>query len=145
MVEKNNSDMEKEYEKMLDHAYENMPSSYYEAERFEIPKVRGHVEGNKTIISNLQEIISTLAREQEHIIKYLLKELATTGVYSRGKFILKGKISASMINQKIKQYAKTYVLCEVCGKPDTKIVKEKDVTFIKCMACGAKYHIKSKI
>lgn len=130
-----------EYAEMLESAYANMPDSFYEAERFEIPKVRGHIEGNKTVISNIHEIISILGREENHLMKFLLKELATPGDIKNGKLIFKSKIPASTINEKIKRYAKQYVLCNECGKPDTKLVKEKDLTYLKCMACGAKYTV----
>jgi len=143
--EKKSAETSDEYEIMLNYAYENMPKSYFEAERFEIPKVRGHIQGNKTIISNMNEIVSILGRPDEHILKYLLKELATPGEIKKGFLILKRKIAASIINDKIKQYAKTFVLCSECGKPDTKLIKEKDLMFLKCMACGAKYYIKTKI
>jgi len=132
-----------DYESLLNDAYENMPDSYYESERFEIPKVRGHIQGNKTFITNFHEIVSTLRRDSEHIIKYLLKELATPADFVRGTLILKRKIPASTINDKIKQYAKTYVLCYECGKPDTKLIKEKNLTFLRCMACGSKINVKS--
>ena len=63
-----------DYAKLLDRAYKDMPESVLEKERFEIPKVRGHLEGNKTIISNFTQIISVLRRTEEHLLKYLLKE-----------------------------------------------------------------------
>ena len=42
-----------------------------------------------------------------------------------------------MINQKIEKYVKNYVICPVCGKPDTKLIKVDRVLVMKCMACGA--------
>ena len=64
----------------------------------------------------------------------------------RGKNLILGrKLSATMINEKINKYARIYVLCSECGKPDTKIIKEGNVNSLKCLACGAKHPIKSKI
>ncbi len=133
------------YEKLLDKAYESMPESYFESERFEIPKVKGHIEGNKTVISNFPAIASTLGRPVEHVLKYLLKELATPGEMNKNILILKRKLPASMINEKIRQYAKQFVLCPECGKPDTKLIKEKNLVYLKCMACGSKTLVKTKI
>jgi translation initiation factor 2 subunit 2 len=35
-----------------------------------------------------------------------------------------------------------YVICPVCKRPDTRIVKEKRLSFLVCNACGAKSSIK---
>lgn len=135
-----------DYETLLTRAKQRMPQSVFEKERFEIPKVIGHFEGNKTIISNFPTIASTLRRAQEHMLKYILRELAAPGEVNRsGLLIIGSKISASRINEKIKQYAHEFVLCPQCGKPDTDIKKEGDFAFLKCSACGTKTPVKSKI
>jgi len=72
----------------------------------------------------------------------VLKELATSGEVKDNLLIFKTKLSANAINQKIRQYANIFVLCQDCGKPDTKIMDEKNVLFLKCQACGSKHHIK---
>ena len=41
-----------EYELLLKRARERMPASVLEKGRFEIPSVKGHIEGNKTLIIN---------------------------------------------------------------------------------------------
>ncbi|MEM3154672.1 MAG: translation initiation factor IF-2 subunit beta [Candidatus Woesearchaeota archaeon] len=135
-----------EYDKLLLRARERLPQSVFEKERFEIPKVRGHLEGNKTVITNFLQIASVLRRPADHLLKYVLKELATPGeIYRSGSLVLGAKIAASRINDKIKQYAHEFVLCPDCGKPDTEIKKEGDFSFLKCSACGSKHPVKSKI
>lgn len=135
-----------EYKELLKRAREQLPQSVFEKERFEIPKVRGHLEGHKTIITNFTQISGTLRRETDHLLKYILKELATPGeVLRSGLLILGAKIPANRINDKIKQYAHEFVLCPDCGKPDTEIKKEGDFSFLKCSACGSKHAVKSKI
>ncbi|PIN69771.1 hypothetical protein COV93_04095 [Candidatus Woesearchaeota archaeon CG11_big_fil_rev_8_21_14_0_20_43_8] len=59
--------------------------------------------------------------------------------------ILGTKITASLFNNKVRQYAEEYVLCSDCGKPDTKLIKEGDILYMKCQACGAKHYVKSRI
>lgn len=135
-----------DYEQLLERARKQMPASVFEKERFEIPKVRGHIEGNKTIISNFSQIANTLRRPPEHLLKFLLKELATPGdIAKSGLLILGAKVPASRINEKIKQYAHEFVLCHKDGKPDTEIIKEGPFAFLKCNACGHKQPVKSKI
>jgi len=132
-----------EYESLLKKARKEMPKIVKERQRFEIPKVKGHIQGNKTIIVNINKICSVLGREPKHLLKFLLKELATSGeIKKSGALIFDTKLPASRINEKIKKYTEEYVLCKECGKPDTKIIKEKGISWIKCMACGAKHPIK---
>lgn len=130
---------------MLDKGLDNMPEAVHERERFEIPKVQGRLEGNKTIITNLNQIAETLQRPAEHIFKFLLKELATPGTSKFGRVIFGAKIPSSKINDKIKKYAEEVVICKICGKPDTKLVKENDIVYLKCHACAEKYAVKTII
>ncbi len=130
------------YEKLLAKAEEELPETVSGGERFTIDKVMGHLEGNKTIISNLVKIAKDLGRKPEHLMKYLLRELATPGKVVRGRVIFGTKVSASRINKKIKKYASEFVFCSECSKPDTSLVEEKGVTYLRCQACGAKKPVK---
>ena len=137
--------MKQDYKKLLGRAYKNLPEVKKESGRFETPKVKGHVQGNKTVIINFMTIVNVLRREPQHLLKYLLRELATPGNLEGQRLILGRKISSSLINSKIQQYVNDFVLCPECKKPDTQLKKEERVTTIKCMACGAKHPIKTKI
>ena len=135
-----------EYKEILKEVRKGLPEVVFLKERFEMPKVMGHLQGNRTIVSNFLQIASALRRAADHLLKYVLKELATPGeIKKSGALILGTKISASRINEKIRQYANEFVLCFECGKPDTKIEKEDNLTYIKCTACGAKNIVKAKI
>ena len=130
---------------MLKKGREALPESVFNAERFEIPKVTGHVEGNKTVISNFRQIAGILGRPVDHLLKFVLRELATPGNLKHNMLMLKSKVPASKINEKIRKYANEFVICSDCGKPDTQISKEGAVSYMKCNACGAKHAVKSKI
>ena len=130
------------YEQMLEEGIKNLPKEVSKKERFEIPKVKGHIQGNSTIINNFNHVVEGLGRPLDHVLKYLLKELATPGEITKSALIFRRKVSASNINEKIIKYAEKYVICPECGKPDTKLIKEKSATFMRCMACGAKHLIK---
>jgi translation initiation factor 2 subunit 2 len=134
-----------EYEDMLKEAREKLPKPLTSTERFEIPKVRGQIEGNKTIVSNFYQIADALGRKQDHLLKYVLKELATPGQFRKQAVIFGTKIPASKINEKIDQYAEEFVFCKECQKPDTKLTKEGDIYYIKCQVCGAKHSFYAKI
>ncbi|MBS3157008.1 translation initiation factor IF-2 subunit beta [Candidatus Woesearchaeota archaeon] len=134
-----------DYEEILDKGMKDLPKGVKKTERFEIPKVKGHVEGNKTIITNFNQITNTLRREPEHLLKFLLRELATPGGMEDTRLVLGRKISSTQINEKIEAYAKTFVLCKSCGKPDTHLYKEENKQMMKCTACGERSTISAKI
>jgi len=133
------------YEDMLQRGKKALPEIATATERFVVPKVSGHLEGNKTVISNFFQIASTLRRTPEHLLKYISRETAAKGEFKKQLLIFNTKIQSSKINEKLEQYVDEFVICKECGKPDTKIYKEGIVTFIKCQACGAKHSINSKI
>ena len=136
------SDME-DYEQLLQKAEQELPEVGSNTERFVLEKVMGHIEGNKTVIINLKKIAKGFNRDEQHLLKYLLRELATPGKFVGERLILGTKVSASKINKKIKQYASEFVYCMECGKPDTQLVAEKGITYLKCLACGIKKPVKN--
>lgn len=133
------------YEKLLDQAYDKVKQITDGGKRFEIQKVEGHFEGKKTILTNFFQISSHLRRDSEHFQKFILKELATSGQKEGDRFILNMRVPSKKINAKIEQYVNEFVLCKECKKPDTEITKEGRLTFLKCLACGAKHPIRGKI
>lgn len=130
------------YEQLLEKAERELPEPVTAGERFVIEKVRGHQEGNKTILVNLKKIAKDLHRDENHLLKYLLRELATPGQYGGERAILGTKVAASIINRKIQKYASEFVYCSECGKPDTQLSEEKAVTYLRCLACGVKKPVK---
>jgi len=134
-----------DYEKLLDEAYGKVKKVEGAGDRFEIPKVKGHFEGKKTIITNFMQIASHIRRNIDHFLKYLLKELAASGQIEGERLILNIKVPSAKINDKIESYVKEFVLCKECGKPDTELTKQGRLTFVHCLACGAKHPVRSKI
>jgi len=132
------------YNKLLDEAYKDIKPITH-TDRFEIPKIQGHLEGTKTILTNLQQISTYLRRDINHLLKFLLKELATSGAIKQSRVILQRKISSAKINEKIEAYVKEFVVCKECKKPDTELIKDKGFTFVHCLACGAKHSVRAKI
>jgi translation initiation factor 2 subunit 2 len=130
------------YEELLNKGIKELPESISSKDRFEVPKVKGHIEGNKTIITNFNQIIDKIRRDESHFLKFLLKGVASVGKKDNDRLILGSKVSSSSINQKIKEYVDKYVICPDCGRPDTKLEKEKDFVYLKCQACGAKHYVR---
>jgi translation initiation factor 2 subunit 2 len=131
------------YEQLLEKAEKELPEKIGRGNRFEVEKVKGLIEGNKTIVVNLRKIAKDLTRNPNHLLKYLLRELATPGKFVGERAIFGRKVPASLINKKIKKYIGEFVICPECGKPDTQIVEEKTISYIRCLACGAKKPVKN--
>jgi translation initiation factor 2 subunit 2 len=131
-----------DYEKLLDDAYRKMPKKESSDERFQMPKSQILAAGAKTILNNVTEITGTLRREPNHFVKFILKELATSGELKGSKLTVQGRFRNDVVDRKIELYAKEYVLCPDCGKPDTKIIREDRYSFLKCEACGSKTIVK---
>ena len=75
----------------------------------------------------------------------MLKELAASGQKEGDRFILNNTVPSSKINQKVEEYAKEFVICKECKKPDTELLREERLTFIHCLACGARHSVRGKI
>lgn len=129
---------------MLNRGRGNLPEQELSGERFSIPKVKGHLQGNKTVISNLADISKIIGRPLELVVKYIEKQLATKGIIEGNFVIFNTKLSANKINERVQKFADEFVFCKECGKPETKLTKDTGVYFIKCQACGAHYSVKSR-
>jgi translation initiation factor 2 subunit 2 len=114
-------------------------------DRFDIPRSQSIVEGKKTIINNFKQISAYIRRSPEHLLKYLLKELATPGVLKGDRLIMQKKATNEAIDNKIKAYSQEFVICKECGKPDTELMRQDSYYFVHCLACGAKHSVRSKI
>jgi len=115
------------YEKLLEEAHKKIKKIDSNGSRFEIPKIEGHFEGKKTILTNFLQIASHIRRKPEHFQKFILRELATSGNIEGNRLILNNKIPSAKINAKIEDYVKEFVLCKECKKPDTELIKEERI------------------
>lgn len=131
-----------DYEQLLDRALKHIPKHVSKHERFEVPRARVVVIGNRTLIQNFREICSILRREPKHVARFFLKELATAGDIEGDMLALQGKFSRAAINKLVRIYTESYVICPICGSPDTRLVKEKRIVFLVCEACGARSSVR---
>jgi translation initiation factor 2 subunit 2 len=125
------------YEEMLSRAMSKVPAKSKEGSRFVIPKAISDIEGNQTLLKNIDEVSSALRRDPQHIIKFLSLELATSAELSGGRVVFLGKFRNEQVQNKLNSYVKEFVLCNECGKPDTHFEKRDKFTHLKCEACGA--------
>ena len=132
-----------DYKALLEKARKELPQITFSKERFEVPRVKGGYQGKHTIITNFKQIADYLRRDPNHLLKFLVGELATQGRLQGNKADFTGRFTSEEINKKIKSYVEKFVICNECGKPDTKLVKEDRITYMVCMACGSKKPVRS--
>ncbi|MEM2202381.1 MAG: translation initiation factor IF-2 subunit beta [Candidatus Bathyarchaeia archaeon] len=131
-----------DYEALLKRARSQLPELASKRERLELPKLQYAVVGTRTIIHNFNEIAEILNRDPQHLLKFLTGELATAALIQESRIIFQGKFPRETLERLLQRYMDTFVTCPVCKRPDTKIVKEKRLSFLVCMACGAKSSVK---
>jgi translation initiation factor 2 subunit 2 len=130
------------YDDLLKRAFAQIPQVSEKRERLELPRFYMNTVGMRTIISNFKEISDALDRDPQHIIKFLTREMATAATFNDSRAIFQGKFQRDSFERLLQRYLEGYVICPVCKRPDTKIVKEKRLSFLVCNACGAKSSIK---
>src|SRR5512136_232587 len=124
------------YENLLRQAYSNITEKTESSERFIVPEAKAYVEGKTTVLENFAEIVGKVRRHHDHLMKFLLGELGTSGKIDGNRAIFNGKFEISLIKMIIKSYVDDYVICSECGKPDTRLVKDDRVMLLRCDACG---------
>ena len=130
-----------DYDGLLDRALSKITQPGGSGERFEVPIAQVQVIGARTIVVNFSDVVDRLNRDPHHVLKYLAKEMATAGSYESGRGYFQGKFSRETINRLIGVYSNRFVICPVCHRPDTRIVREGRLSFLVCEACGARSSI----
>jgi translation initiation factor 2 subunit 2 len=132
-----------DYESLLNKAFEKLPKTVKTGERFVMPVAEIGLQGNQTVIKNFAQICEFLGRDPKHLLKFLTKELATPANFDGTRANLQTKVHQGLIQKKLEAYVKEYVICKECTRPDTKLIKEDRISFLKCEACGAKISVKA--
>src|SRR3989304_3869073 len=131
-----------DYSELLKRARAQVPEVTLKRGRLELPRLSVSMVGKRTTIANIKEVAAILAREPQHILKFLTREMATAATYHDGRAIFQGKFPRDTFERLLQRYMDAFVICPVCKRPDTDVVKEKRLSFLVCNACGARSSIK---
>jgi translation initiation factor 2 subunit 2 len=134
--------MKYNYDELLKRACSQMPQVSVKRERLELPRLFITNVGVRTIITNFKEVADVLNRDPQHILKFLTREMATAATFNDSRAIFQGRFRRDSFERLLQRYIENFVACPVCNRPDTKIVKEKRLSFLVCNACGARSSIK---
>ncbi|MDZ7850577.1 MAG: translation initiation factor IF-2 subunit beta [Halodesulfurarchaeum sp.] len=128
-----------DYEEQLERALEEKPDISEKESRFEVPDPTLRTEGNVTVFENFQEILDSVGRDENHVLKFLQDEFGTSAhIDDRDRARLTGQFNESRVAGVIDEYVEAYVLCPECGLPDTHLTREQGAELLECDACGAR-------
>ncbi|MFQ6105804.1 MAG: translation initiation factor IF-2 subunit beta [Candidatus Hydrothermarchaeaceae archaeon] len=130
--------MDKEYQALLEKAYEELPDTLKEHSRFVIPTISSRVQGKTTVVQ-LGDVSRIVNRSPDMLAKYLIHELGTSGTHDAQRLVLKGQFRQPQVQEKFNDFLNQFVICPECGRPDTKVMQEKRINFLKCEACGSRH------
>jgi translation initiation factor 2 subunit 2 len=132
-----------DYELLLKRLQDKLGNTSRKAvSRLEVPTPHVIWIGQRTIFRNFIEFPKVLRRDPEKLLLYLNKELASAGYIAGDRVIFLGRKEPSSFGTLIDRYIKDYVICPVCGSPDTRTERNRKLGFLLCEACGARSSIK---
>ena len=136
--------MEKDYRSLLDRAYSQLPEQVTSYDRWAVPRPDVRQVGRRTVIMNFKEIADELRRDPDHLLKFLSGEMATLANFDGTRAVFQGRFRVDSIRNLLEVYTNRYVVCPVCKRPDTRIVRERRLWFLDCEACGARSSMGAK-
>eukprot|EP00030_Apusomonadida_sp_AF-17_P007426 a841267_1438.p1 GENE.a841267_1438~~a841267_1438.p1 ORF type:complete len:255 (+),score=85.72 a841267_1438:46-765(+) len=88
---------------------------------------------------NFKSICDQMSRPTDHVLAFVLAELGTTGSFAaNNRLTVKGRFQQKHIENVMRHYISTYVLCANCKASTTHLIKENRLQFIECDACHSR-------
>lgn len=95
---------------------------------------------SKIVWANFPEICKMMKRDPDHVFRFFLAELGTTGsIDGNGRFMIKGKFVPKYVESLLRKYIGEYVTCQMCIQVETTLVRDpiSRMYFMQCSSCGA--------
>jgi len=110
-----------------------------------VTKVEGKGNGIKTVLPNMPEIAKALGRPPTYCTKYFGCELGAQTQFDikNDRYVVNGSHEASKLQDLLHDFIKKFVLCEVCGNPETVLKVRAKAAMISstCKACGHNFNL----
>jgi translation initiation factor 2 subunit 2 len=126
-----------DYEASLDRALDAVPDIQSGGDRLSVPDAQAQADGAFTRFNNLDAVADALARDTDHLHRFVQRALATSGKLEEGVGRYNGNFSERDFEAAVEDYTEEYVRCSECGLPDTRLVQEDRTMMLRCDACGA--------
>ncbi len=133
-----------DYESSLDRAMDAVPDIKGDSERLRVPDPTAQPDGAFTRFNNLADVADALARDTDHLHRFVQRSLATSGKLEAGVGRYNGSFTERDFQGAVDDYTDEYVRCSECGLPDTRLVQENRTMMLRCDACGAFRPVKKR-
>lgn len=91
----------------------------------------------KSVWRNFARFAESMNREQQHLMKFVLAELGTSGSLDGSRrLVIKGRFQEKQLETVIRHYVADYVKCNQCGGNKTTFRREKRLDWICCEGPG---------
>ncbi len=134
-----NIDHEYTYDEMLQRVYSNLKKdnpTYNENKNIILEPIKVVREGMRTVFLNFDVECKILNRDRNHMFKFILVELGTTGsLNGTNQMIIKGKFNTEEVKTIFLKYVNDYVRCPACKSLNTTLEKKERITRIDCKRC----------
>ena len=104
--------------------------------RYQMDKIKFIDQKHKTVIDNFDKVCHDIKRDPKILIDFYKKRLGVSIIHKDGKIFLPSNIDKNKINQFLREFIETYVLCDRCKLPETRLDKDKDDIYLSCDSCG---------
>jgi len=92
----------------------------------------------RTAWANFPQICNSINRQPEHVLQFVLAEVASTGsLDGNGRLLIRGRFQQKHMERILRHYIVEYVQCHTCKSLETKLHKENRLLFMKCDTCGS--------
>ncbi len=92
----------------------------------------------KTYINNFKEITEKINRNIDDVKNYFESEVnCMCSISEEGFLVMRGIFRKPQIEKLLIDYISKFVQCTYCKSPNTQIIKENRILFMKCSNCKA--------
>ncbi|CAA7051154.1 unnamed protein product [Microthlaspi erraticum] len=96
-----------------------------------------------TVCSNFAQLCTTMHREPDHVMGFLLGQMETKGLLDKQQRLeMKGIVSCQDFQALFRRYIDAFVICSCCKSPDTALTEENGLFTLTCEMCGLAASIK---
>ncbi|KAL8156863.1 eukaryotic translation initiation factor 2 subunit beta-like [Apium graveolens] len=126
-----------------DYTYEELLARIHnhggEKHKFVMKVAQVVVGPKKSVLVNFTDYCSTMHRQPDHVMAFLLNELgAKSGsIDGNQRLVAQGKYTPKNFEVVLRKYVTEYVVCTGCKGSNTNLVKENRVLFVRCEDCGS--------
>ena len=133
------------FESMLDSVYKDLEKTFVN-KKLVVAKPEIIISSTNTYWKNIKKILKQINRDPDHFLIYLNNEINNVNWLTNSKsdgLVIIGKYKKDKINNLLKKYITTYVICSSCNTSYSYLIKDKTIKKYKfiCNNCNSTYFV----